>query len=213
MQKPSRCIERALAIREQQLGATHPDTATSLNNLAALYQSQGKYAEAEPLYQRALAIREQQLGPSHPDTATSLNNLAVLYTSAGQVCAKPSHCIMRALAIREQQFGATTSQHGDQPEQPGRALPRQGKYARSRAVLSACTGDPRAAVRSLSIPTQLPASTIWQHSTRARASMSEAEPLFKRALAIHEQQLGAQHPDTATQPQQSGCLYTNTGQV
>ena len=27
---------------------------------------QGKYEQAEPLYQRALAIREQQLGPEHP---------------------------------------------------------------------------------------------------------------------------------------------------
>jgi len=27
-----------------------PDTTTSLNNLAALYKSQGAYAKAEPLY-------------------------------------------------------------------------------------------------------------------------------------------------------------------
>ena len=33
--------------------------ATSLNNLAALYQAPGRYAEAEPLYQRSLAIREK----------------------------------------------------------------------------------------------------------------------------------------------------------
>ena len=52
--------------------------ATSLNNLAALYHAQGKYAEAEPLYQRALAIREKAFGPEHPDVATSLNNLAQL---------------------------------------------------------------------------------------------------------------------------------------
>ncbi|TDJ70156.1 MAG: tetratricopeptide repeat protein [Proteobacteria bacterium] len=32
--------------------------ATSLTNLAELYKTQGKYAEAEPLYQRALAIFE-----------------------------------------------------------------------------------------------------------------------------------------------------------
>jgi tetratricopeptide (TPR) repeat protein len=53
-----------------------PDTATSLNNLSALYRAQGKDEQAEPLYQRALAIHEQQLGPLHPATATSLNNLA-----------------------------------------------------------------------------------------------------------------------------------------
>jgi len=59
---------RALAIREQQLGSEHPDTAFSLHDLAHLYARQGKFAEAESLYQRALAIRVQQLGPEHPDT-------------------------------------------------------------------------------------------------------------------------------------------------
>ena len=52
--------------------------ATSLNNLAALYHAQGKYAEAEPLYQRALAIWEKALGPDHPNVAVSLENYASL---------------------------------------------------------------------------------------------------------------------------------------
>ena len=47
----------------------HPDTATSLNNLALLYDNQGKYDDAEPLYKRALAVREDVLGPMHPYTA------------------------------------------------------------------------------------------------------------------------------------------------
>ena len=55
-----------------------------LNNLAALYDDQGKYSEAEPLYQRALAIREEALGPAHHDVATSLNNLALLYNNQGK---------------------------------------------------------------------------------------------------------------------------------
>ncbi len=52
--------------------------AASLNNLALLYQAQGHYAEAEPLYQRSLAIKEKALGPEQPDVAMSLNNLAEL---------------------------------------------------------------------------------------------------------------------------------------
>ncbi len=44
------------------LGQEHPDTATSLNNLAELYKAMGDYAKAEPLYRRALAIREKALG-------------------------------------------------------------------------------------------------------------------------------------------------------
>ena len=57
------------------LGPEHPDTAGSLNNLAALYQAQGSYAQAEPLYKRALAIVEKVLGPEHLTTITVRGNL------------------------------------------------------------------------------------------------------------------------------------------
>ncbi len=50
----------------------------SLNNPALLYQAQGHYAKAEPLYQRSLAIWEKVLGPAHPYVATSLENYAAL---------------------------------------------------------------------------------------------------------------------------------------
>ncbi len=71
-------LQRALAIREAALGAEHPDTATSLNNLAGLYQDLGRPGEAEPLMQRALAIREAALGADHPSTHTVRENWATL---------------------------------------------------------------------------------------------------------------------------------------
>jgi tetratricopeptide (TPR) repeat protein len=71
-------LVRALAIREQQLGAHHPDTATSLNNLAELYRRQGKSSQAEPLYVRALAILENTLGPEHPHTQQVQENYVYL---------------------------------------------------------------------------------------------------------------------------------------
>jgi tetratricopeptide (TPR) repeat protein len=78
--------------------------AASLNNLAALYQTQGRYADAEPLYRRSLAIYEKVLGPEHPDVATSLNNLARLYEAQGRHAdAEPLQ--RRSLAIREKVLG------------------------------------------------------------------------------------------------------------
>ena len=68
--------KKALEIAMKNVGPHHPDVATSLNNLAVLYKTQGHYALAEPLYKRALAIHEQALGPDHPRVATDLNNLA-----------------------------------------------------------------------------------------------------------------------------------------
>ncbi len=97
-------FERALAIREKALGPDHPDTATSLNNLAELLQAQGDLAAARPLFERALAIREKALGPDHPDTATSLNNLAFLLQAQGDLAAaRPLY--QRALLICEKALG------------------------------------------------------------------------------------------------------------
>ena len=39
-----------LARRRETLGETHPDTLTSMNNLASLLSDQGKLSEAEPLW-------------------------------------------------------------------------------------------------------------------------------------------------------------------
>src|SRR4029077_19750932 len=70
---------RALAIREKALGSEHPDVASSLICLAALYDNQGQYAKSEPLCLRALAIWEKALGSEHPNVASGLNSLALLY--------------------------------------------------------------------------------------------------------------------------------------
>jgi tetratricopeptide (TPR) repeat protein len=73
--------ERVVNIRRRLLGNDHCDTATSLNNLALLYESRGDYAKAEPLHRQALEIYKKVLGDQHPDTAGSLSNLGALYVS------------------------------------------------------------------------------------------------------------------------------------
>jgi len=65
-------------------GDNYPNVTENLNNLAKLYQSQGRYAKAEPLHLQALELRKRLLGENHPDVATSLNNLAFLYQSQGK---------------------------------------------------------------------------------------------------------------------------------
>ncbi len=49
--------ERALAIREEALGAEHPHVAQSLENYAALLRKTGRDAEAARMEARAKAIR------------------------------------------------------------------------------------------------------------------------------------------------------------
>ena len=74
------------------------------NNLAVLYKSTGRYAEAEPLYMKALEIRRKALGEEHPSTATSYNNLAGLYESTGRY-AEAEPLYKKALEIYRQALG------------------------------------------------------------------------------------------------------------
>ena len=67
----------------QLLGAQHPDTAASLNNLAVLHANRAAWTAALPLMERALAIRSQVLGAQHPLTAASVQNLAAMRRDSG----------------------------------------------------------------------------------------------------------------------------------
>jgi tetratricopeptide (TPR) repeat protein len=72
--------------------------------LAYLYSSQGRYEEAEPLYEQALELSQRNLGENHPDVANSLNNLAGLYYSlADNTKAEPLY--LQALELCERVLG------------------------------------------------------------------------------------------------------------
>jgi hypothetical protein len=74
---------RALEGKELTLGATHPETLATLDNLAAFLQAAGKAKDAEPLLQRAFEGRVATMGPRHPDTASSLDSLMKLQKALG----------------------------------------------------------------------------------------------------------------------------------
>jgi tetratricopeptide (TPR) repeat protein len=125
---------RGVAICEKALGPEHPETATSLNNLAQVCRSQARYAEAEQLDRRALAICEKVLGPEHPDTATSLNNLAALYYDQGRYTeAEPLY--RRALAICEKVLGPNHPNTATSLKNLANLYLSQGRYAETEPLL------------------------------------------------------------------------------
>ena len=187
--------ERALAMRENVLGPEHPDTATSLNNLAYLLKDQGDLAGARPPYERALAIKEKVLGPEHADTAIGLNNLGVLLQTQGDLAgARP--LFERALAIREKVLG---------PEDPGtatglnnlaRLLQEQGDFIGARPLFERAL-----AVRENLLGPEHPSTAASLNNLalllQAQGDLVGARPLFERALAIQERVFGPGHPLTS----------------
>jgi tetratricopeptide (TPR) repeat protein len=97
--------KQAIKVAEQIAGPDHPDVATSVNNLAMLYDNLDRFSEAESLYKRALAIKEKSLGSRHISVATILINLALLYDAQQEYeLAEPLY--RRALKIQEDTVGS-----------------------------------------------------------------------------------------------------------
>ncbi|KAK3944179.1 nucleoside phosphorylase domain-containing protein [Diplogelasinospora grovesii] len=77
-------LRQTLELKEK-LGPENPLTLGSMNNLAGVLNSQGKYdnsqgkyEEAEQMYRQTLELREKVLGPEHPSTLRTRDNLQAL---------------------------------------------------------------------------------------------------------------------------------------
>ena len=76
-----------LELKEKLLGREHPDTLGSMNNLAAVLSSQGKYSEAEQMHRQTLELME--------------TGLDVLYAGGCAMRSKPprGHAACRRLSV------------------------------------------------------------------------------------------------------------------
>ena len=55
-----------------------------MSNLGVVRAEQGRFQEAEELYQRALQIRREALGDEHPDVQQTLRNIGRLQERVAQ---------------------------------------------------------------------------------------------------------------------------------
>ncbi len=81
-----------------------PRLSTTLECLAEIYWTRGKYDKAEPLCKQILQISETLLGPEHTDVALAANNLALLCERQGKH-AEAAILYQQALAIGEKFLG------------------------------------------------------------------------------------------------------------
>lgn len=83
---PMRCMSMAFHFGQlcEAASVEHPSTLTSMNNLATVWNDQGKYEQAESMHQQALGLTEAVLGKELPDKLTNMNNLATVLSRQGK---------------------------------------------------------------------------------------------------------------------------------
>lgn len=202
-------LKMSLNIQERIYGSKHSETATTLNNLATLYQDQRRYAEAEMLFEQALMIHEQVLDPTHPTIKASLNNLAILYENQDRY-AEAEMLFERALAICEQTLGSSHPDTARSLNNLGTLYRSQGRYAegemlfeRALAICEQTLGP--------SHPDTAKTLNNLAELYRKQIRHKDAEPLYKRAIAICEQTLGPTHLHTAQSLSNLALLYESQG--
>jgi tetratricopeptide (TPR) repeat protein len=194
---------RALSIRENVFGREHPATIRSIGDLAGIRDEQGDAVQAEALYQEALTLSEQVQGAVHLDTALALAKLARFYRATGKYD-QAKVLYQQALAIYEQNA-----------EDPGNHATCLNNFAALLLELDRPTQAEPLLRQALRIRTRLsgpehPAlAASLKNLGRAYNALGDtilANILYQRALAIYEQKLGVDHPDTIAIKQQIASL-------
>lgn len=85
LDEAARYFKRELDNCERKLSKKHPNTLSSMDNLALVYAELERYEEADKLFQDALALHEVVSGHSHIRTMDTINNFAILKTHTGDL--------------------------------------------------------------------------------------------------------------------------------
>ncbi len=185
-------LERALAARERALGPDHPDIANALTQLGRTMRAMGRFEDARAAYQRALDVRVAALGDDHPEVAACENNLGMALMSLGDHAGAREHH-GRALAIREARLGPTHPTTANSLTNVGRACVALGRLDEAEDALGRAVAIWEATGHHfLSY-----ALHALGNARQARGDTTGALDYYRRALAIREAALGADHPTVA----------------
>jgi CHAT domain-containing protein len=196
-------------IREKVLGKLHPDYANSCNNLAVLYENQGLYSKAEPLYLEAKDIKEKVLGKLHPNYATSCNNLAKLYRNQG-LSSKAEPLYLEAKDIREKVLGKLHPDYATSCNNLALLYRNQGLYSKAEPLYLEAK-DIREKVLGKLHPDYATSCNNLAVLYENQGLSSKAEPLYLEAKDIREKVLGKLHPDYANSCNNLAGLYRAQG--
>ena len=194
---------------ERVLGADHPDTLHSRNNLALAYRAAGRLNDAIPLHEETLTALARILGPNHPNALTSRNNLAFTYRAAGRV--------NDAIPLFEETLEARTRILG--PNHPDTLGSRNNLATAYRAAGRLNDAIPLHE-KTLEALTQLLGPnhphTLTSHNNlaltyQAAGRLNDAIPLLEETLETQTRILGPNHPDTLASRRYLAKAYAAAG--
>jgi tetratricopeptide (TPR) repeat protein len=171
-------------------------SAKTLTEQAEALHAQGKYAQAQPLFEQALAIRRRLLGDDDPDTAATSSWLAYNLKSQGKY-AQAQPLYEKALAIDRRLLGDDHPETARDYNNLAMNLQAQGKYAQAQPQLETALEIFRRLLTDDHTHTATGYNNLG-YNLEAQGKYAQAQPLYEKALEIFRRLLTDDHPDTAT---------------
>ncbi|MCC2695854.1 tetratricopeptide repeat protein [Nodularia sp. LEGE 04288] len=202
------------ALKSVKLCQTHKVTehsifSDSLNNLAELYRRQGRYSEAEPLYQEVLKTRIRLWGEEHLDVAQSLNNLGAFYFNQGDFFAAEQNFV-KALNLWKCLLGNEHLQVATGLNNIAAIYQAQGRYLEAENIYIEVLK-----IQKSSLESEHP--DIWRTLNNLasiyefQGRYQEAEKTHLSALEIIQKLYGNEHLDVAVSFNNLAALYNSQG--
>ena len=202
---------RALEIRQSQLGHDHPIVADSLVEKANVLKKRAEIDDAEKLLKRAIAVYGRVYGKGDSHVAMALNNLGTLYHDTDRYDSS-RESLQKAIELYEGLCGPDCFDLTGTLGNLASTLAALGEYEEAEELLR----------RELAIYEQ----TVGLRDPRAIATIHnlglnlhqqgrymESRVLMKRAITAKEETLGPAHPSLAMSVGNLASLESDLGHV
>lgn len=204
-------LQKARAVHTSLLGADHPRTLVTMNNLALAYRDAGQLDKALTLWQETWKRMTAQFGADHPDTLLCANNLALAYRDVGQ--------FDEARKLWEETLSHMKTTLG--ADHPGTLTVMSNLAFCHRAA-----GDLEKALRiwqetlmhmktrfGVDHPHTLTTMNNVASSYQAAGKLDQALPLLEEVLRLRKAKLGSDHPDTLISMNNLAETYRTAGML
>ncbi|KAH8661168.1 hypothetical protein BGZ61DRAFT_485518 [Ilyonectria robusta] len=201
--------DKAVKTRASVLGEEHPDTLSSMNNLALTYRNQGRWKEAEELQVRVMETRANVLGEQHPDTLTSMGNLTVTYMNQGR-WKEAEELQVRVMETTKNALGEQHPSTLSSMANLASTYWNQGRWKEAEE-LDLRVMETRKTVLGEEHPDTLTSMANLASTYRNQGRWKKAEELDLRVMETRKTVLGEEHPKMLSSMANLALTYWNQG--
>lgn len=170
-----------------------PRVAKAHQDLADYYSAEGRYAEAEKLYEKTLELKEDILGRSNPAIIPAVDDVARV-SFAQMKYDQAADFISRELRIMEREYGDQDPRLVPSLERVARVLEAASKYPEAEKFLARAI-EIREKASGADSAELAPDLSQLARVNVARHNPSAAEGLYERVLKIQQNKFSPNSPE------------------